>query len=52
MVKKVQLGSDPFCKNVMGPNPMQLVVVRAVRKAVSAATIFFATSHRWQLIVS
>ena len=27
-----------------GPIPMQLVVVRAVRKAVSAATITFATS--------
>ena len=27
-----------------GPMPMQLVVVRAVRKAVSAATITFATS--------
>jgi len=39
----------PLCdailtQNVMGPNPMQLVVVRAVRKAVSAATIIFATS--------
>ena len=31
-------------QNVMGPTPMQLVVVRAVRKAVSAATIIFATS--------
>ena len=31
-------------QSVMGPNPMQLVVVRAVRKAVSAATIIFATS--------
>ena len=28
----------------MGPNPMQLVVVMAVRKAVSAATITFTAT--------
>ena len=35
---------DFFCQSVMGPKPMQLVVVMAVRKAVSAATITFTVT--------
>ena len=31
-------------QSVMGPKPMQLVVVMAVRKAVSAATITFTAT--------
>ena len=35
---------DFLFQSVMGPKPMQLVVVMAVRKAVSAATITFTAT--------
>ena len=35
------VGHPFFVQKVMGPWPMQLVVVMAVRKAVSAATMTF-----------
>ena len=35
-----------MCQKLMGPCPMQLVVVMAVRKAVRAATITFTAISR------
>ncbi len=39
-----QLCGGFLFQSVMGPKPMQLVVVMAVRKAVSAATITFTAT--------
>ena len=39
-------GLSNFAQNGKGPKPMQLVVVRAVMKAVRAATIIFVTSSK------
>ena len=39
-----QCAGDFLFQSVMGPKPMQLVVVMAVRKAVRAATITFTAT--------